>query len=240
MIKMNAKILILALAFCAAVVISPSPVFCKANHDELLMEQIRQYISDNIQRPTDDVQITFLSRMPKTDDLTGNITFSIDSSPRQELIGDMSCDVRIFSNGIFAKRASVRVRIEVLQEFVVSRGSIARGNILTENDIAIQKNWVRRIPTNNIFSLEDAVGKSIIVNLSPNTQITTSMLKEVFPVKKGKLVQVILNNGAMTMMMNAKAEEDGAEDSLVKVRNLNSNKIIYARVIGEGKVQVDF
>jgi len=42
------------------------------------------------------------------------------------------------------------------------------------------------------------------------------------------------------MMMSGMAEEDGAEDAVVKVRNLNSNKIIYARVIGQSKVQIDF
>jgi flagella basal body P-ring formation protein FlgA len=36
------------------------------------------------------------------------------------------------------------------------------------------------------------------------------------------------------------SEEDGAEGSTIKVRNLTSNKIIYARVIGDAKVRIDF
>jgi flagella basal body P-ring formation protein FlgA len=59
-------------------------------------------------------------------------------------------------------------------------------------------------------------------------------------VKKGKMVQVILHNGALSLMTNAVAEEDGAEDALVRVRNWTSNKVISARVIGPSKVQVDF
>jgi len=159
--------------------------------------------------------------MPRIDNLSGKITSTIESRSREEYIGDTSFSIRIFANGIFLKEESVRVRIEVLHDFVVSQNSISRDSILSADDITVQKKWVRSIPMNTISSLDEALGKTITMSIRPNTQIVRSMLKEVMPVKKGKMVQVILDNGAMKMMMNGIAEEDGAEDSLVKVRNLS-------------------
>lgn len=240
MFRMNVKILILALMICAGGLMATSPAFCKLSHEEILVQKIRQHIDQYMLHPAENVRIEFLSQMPSMGNLPGKITYNIESRSSEEYIGDTSFNIRIFSNGIFLKEESVRIRIEVLREFVISLNSIARDTIISTEDVTVQKKWVRRIPMNALSSLDEAIGKAIIVSIRPNAQLTRNMLKDVMPVKKGKMVQVILDNGAMRMMMNGVAEEDGADDSLVKVRNLSSNKIIHARVIGQGKVQVDF
>ena len=88
--------------------------------------------------------------------------------------------------------------------------------------------------------MEEATGKIMAVSIRPNTEITRNMLKELMPVKKGKMVHIILDNGAMKIMAMGLSEEDGAEGAIVKVRNITSSKTIYARVIGQSKVKVDF
>jgi len=239
MIRMNVKMLSLALLICSALLI-PSSGFCKQNKEEQLMQKIKQHVDQNMLWPADHVRMEFLSRLPMIDNPAGKITYNIESRPKEAYIGNTSFNVRIFSNNIFLKEESVRVRIEVLREFVVSLNNISRDSILSDSDVTVQQKWVRSIPLNTLSSLNEALGKNIIVSIRPNTQITRSMLKDVMPVKKGKMVQVILDNGSMKMMMSGRAEEDGAEDSMVRVRNLGSNKIIFARVVGPAKVQVDF
>jgi flagella basal body P-ring formation protein FlgA len=240
MIRLNGKILALALMICLIALISPSSAFCKQDDEKMLMHEIRQHIDNNMLWPAENVRIELLSNLPKIENLNGKMTVRIESRSREEYLGDTSFSVRIFVNNIFFKEVPVRVRIEVLREFVVSRNNISKDSILSDNDVTVQKKWVRSIPMNALASLDEALGKNIIVSVRPNTQITRSMIKEIMPVKKGKMVQVILDSGAMKMMMNGIAEEDGAADALVKVRNLTSNKIIYARVVGQAKVQVDF
>ena len=240
MFRIYAKMFLVALTVCVLTFSGASQAFCKTGHDEMVMQKIREHILSNMLWPAENVRIEFLSSLPKMDNLSGKMTFKIESRPREEYIGDTSFNIRIFANGIFAREETVRVRIEVLREFVVSRNSIGRDNVLSVEDITVLQKWVKSIPMNAVSSLDEALGKAIVVSVRPNTLIVQSMLKEVTPVKKGKMVQVILDNGTMKMMMSGIAEEDGAEDAVVKVRNLNSNKIIYARVIGQAKVQVDF
>ncbi|MEE9912658.1 MAG: flagellar basal body P-ring formation chaperone FlgA [Deltaproteobacteria bacterium] len=240
MFRVKIYILLVVLTICAAAIIGPVPALCKLSHEEMLMQKIREHIDRNMLHSPENVRLEFLSRMPATDHPAGKITFGIESKPSEEYIGDTSFNVRTFKNGIFLKEETVRVRIEVLREFVMSQKSIDRNNVLSTDDVTVQKKWVKHIPLNAVSSLDDAIGKMIVVSIRPNARITRSMLKEVLPVKRGKLVQVIVDNGVMKIMMSGMAEEDGAEDAVVKVRNLNSNKIIYARVVGQSKVQVDF
>lgn len=229
--------------FCALLtfLLTPSLVFCQQSQEELIMEQVRQYVMQNMLWSPENVRLEFLSRLPSMEKLPGKkISYGIESRPHEQFIGDTSFGVRIFSDRIFVREMTVRVRIEVLRDQVVSASSIARDSLLTEGDVAVYQKWVRSIPVNAVSSLDEVIGKTIIVSVAPNTPITKNMLKEMTPVKKGKMVQILLDNGLIKMLASGVAEEDGLEDMVVKVRNLHSNKIIFARVIGQGKVQVDF
>lgn len=240
MLKRNAIRNLAVLIVLGLMLATLTPATAKESGDAVLMKKIRAHVEENIIWPAENMRMEFLSALPKTDDLAGRLTYTIDSRTREEYLGDTSFNVRIFANGIFAREETVRVRIEVLRDFVVSLNNIAKDTVLRASDVTVQKKWVKTIPMNAVSSLDEALGKNMIVSVRPNTLITRPMLKDVMPVRKGKMVQVLLDSGSMKMMMNGLAEEDGAEDAVVRVRNISSNKIIYARVIGQGKVQVDY
>jgi len=240
MLRLEIKKTLIALLILALMLVGALQVRAKESDDAILMRMVRHHVEQNMIWPADCMRMEFLSAMPTMNDLKGKITYKIESKAREEYIGDSSFTIRIFANGIFAREESVRIRIEVLRDFIVSVNSIVKDSILQASDVTVQKKWVRSIPMNTVSSLDEVVGKNITVGIRPNTTITRVMLKDVMPVRKGKMVQVVLDSGAMKMMMNGIAEEDGAEDALVRIRNISSNKIIYARVIGHGKVQVDF
>jgi flagellar basal body P-ring formation protein FlgA len=235
----RSRVIILTVILIATCLFIGTSAFSK-NTDEELIKQVKRHIEQNMQYSPDSVRIEILSGVPRMDQLSGIVKYKIESKPTEEYIGDTSFMVRILANDVFIKEESVRVRIEVLREYVVSQNTITRGQVISLNDVNIQKKWVRRISLNAVSSLDEVVDRMIVVSIRPNTQITRSMIKEVMPVKKGKMVQVVLDNGVMRMLTNGLAEEDGAEDSIVKIRNISSNKIIFARVIGPSRVQVDF
>ena len=240
MIYTDRKIPLLIAVIFTMILASAPYAAGKSTDQPILLKSIQDHITKNMLWRAENVRTEFLWDVPKLDDLSGKVTFNIESKQREEYIGDTSFTVRIYANGKFVREENIRVRIEVLHDFVVSLNSMAKDSIVQAEDVKVQSKWVRIIPMQTLSSLNDVLGKKLTASIRPNTPLTRSMVKNVTPVKKGKMVEVILDNGVMTMTMKGIAEEDGDEDSLVKVRNLNSNKIIYARVIGQGKVQVDF
>lgn len=234
---------IVFLAVCLLVSVVPPSVVAreKANTDQnLVMQVIRQHVEKNSPWAPDAVRIEFLHSLPVLSGLTGKVSFRVESRSREEYIGDTTFKLRILQNNVFVKEESVRVRIEVLHEFVVSANSLGRNAILSADDLSVQSKWVRAIPLNVIHSTDDVIGKALASTVRPGMSITRNMLRDIPAVQRGKRVQVVLDNGMMTMVMNGLAEEDGAEDAMVRVRNLSSNKVIYARVVGQGRVQIDF
>lgn len=228
---------------CLLIALGGTNAFCgqqETLNQEILAKAITEHIEKNMPWPADSARIEMLSQLSAVAADKAGLSFKVTSRPREEYLGDTSFMVRIFQNNVFFREEAVRVRIEVLRAFVVSTNNLGRDAIITAGDVSLQKKWVRVIPLNSVSALEDAAGKMMCVSIRPNTEITRDMLKERMPVRKGKMVHIILDNGMMKIMAMGLSEEDGTEGSIVKVRNIMSSKIIYARVVGQSVVRVDF
>jgi flagellar basal body P-ring formation protein FlgA len=200
---------------------------------------VRDYIEANMPWPQGTVRIDFLSGEPETIPQGRNLTLRIEPAGNAEFIGDAAFLVRVLSGGKLLRTETVRIRIEVLRDIVVAARAIRSGIILTEQDVRLVKKWVRRIPPDSLSSLDETLGKRITTQARPGMEISVNMLREVPLVQKGKIVKVVFENGVMRITTVGMSEEDGTAGSIVRVRNVTSNKIIYARVLGDSLVGIE-
>jgi flagellar basal body P-ring formation protein FlgA len=207
---------------------------------EKLNKAIELNIEKNMPWAKGSMRFEILSPLPEIAMPAGKVSWKVDIKGNGNYLGDTYFILKLYNKGVLFKEESIRVRIEILQEFVVSVKNLGRDSIISSNDVSVQKKWLRSIPLNSISNMGDVVGKLLCVSVRQNTEISRNMLKEVTAVKRNKMVQIVLESGAINITTMGMAEEDGAEGSFVKVRNISSNKIIYARVVGESKVKVDF
>jgi flagellar basal body P-ring formation protein FlgA len=205
-----------------------------------LNQAINEYVENNMPWPAGTMKLEVLTNLKDITLPEGRLSWKMDSKRDETFIGDTYLLLKLYSNGTMQREENIRVRIEVQRELVVSTKSLGKDSIINAGDVFLQKKWVRSIPINSIYNTDDVVGKSITMTVRPNTEIMRNMVKEVMAVKRGKLVQIFLDSGIMKITTTGLSEEDGAEGATIKVRNLTSNKIIYARVIGDAKVRIDF
>lgn len=207
---------------------------------EQLNKAIGLSIEKNMPWAKDTVRFEVLSPLPEFVLPSKKVAWKVEIKGNESYLGDTYFVLKLYHKGVLFKEEPIKVRIEILQGFVLSAKNLSRETIINEDDVFVQKRWVRSIPINSISAIDEVIGKSLGVSLRQNTEITRNMIKEVTAVRRHKMVQVILENGPINITTTGMAEEDGAEGSFVRVRNITSNKIIYARVIGESKVRVDF
>jgi flagella basal body P-ring formation protein FlgA len=91
-----------------------------------------------------------------------------------------------------------------------------------------------------VTQIEDAVGKYLYGDVRPNTEIKRSMLRSVKTIKRGKVVKMVLENGPMTIMTFGLCEEDGSRGDFIRVKNISSNKTVFARVLDSSSVRVEY
>jgi flagella basal body P-ring formation protein FlgA len=204
---------------------------------------VQQYIEANMPWPPGTVRVDFLSEEAETtaqNRNVTNVTYRIEPAGNQDFIGDMVFLVKSYKNGSLVRTESVRTRIEVLRDIIISSRALPAGTILMDSDVRTIQKWVRRIHPQSLSSFETTTGKRLTIQLASGVEILSTMLKDTPLVRKGKMVRMVFDNGLMHIVTVGLSEEDGVAGNIVRVKNITSNKIIYARVLSDSLVGIDF
>ncbi len=120
----------------------------------------------------------------------------------------------------------------------VLSGNIQYGSIITKDDIAYTKIKEHEFSRDIIVDAQKLVGmtaRKMIISGRPikETDVIAPQI-----VKRGSLVTLSLNSGAMNLTTQVKALENGAKGDVIRVVNTLSNKTLQATVISDGEVAI--
>ncbi len=149
-------------------------------------------------------------------------------------LGRASFMVRFISG----ERARVRARVVARDATVRSVRSLAKGALLTEDEVYTAMMDVRRIPRGAVRSLEGVLGKRLKRSLPADTVITESMLEEPPLVRKGEKVIILYRGPYLKVTTTGIAREDGSRGEVIVVLNAGSRKRLSGLVVGKGVVDV--
>ena len=207
---------------------------------ETIKAYVRTYIEKNMPWSKGAVRVEFPGRVSDLT-LTGKkITCRVQSRRNEDFIGDSTFTVRCYEKGTFLNGKTVRARIEVAMDVVVSTKSLRRNVRIERGDVRLVKRWFNRLPSNIISNPGAVAGMKLRANVKPNTEISGNMVKTIPMVKRGKPVRIVFENGLMRITTIGLSEQDGMHGELIKVRNVSSKNIIYARVTGNSLVKAGF
>lgn len=218
----------------------PAATSHSAQAEPLFRAAVREYIEANMPWPPEAVRVDFLSEGPESISQNRDVVLRVEPAGNQDFIGDMVFLVKAFKGGNLLRTESVRTRIEVQRDVVTAARGLPAGTVLAESDIRTVRRWVRRIPPNSLPSTEAASGKRLTIQIASGAEILATMLKEIPLVRKGKMVKMVFDNGPMQIVTVGLSEEDGIAGNIVRVKNITSNKIIYARVLSDSLVKIGF
>lgn len=204
-----------------------------------LTDLINQYVRDNSSWPAEDVRIEFSVKVPEVSLKGEKISYDISRGGKEMLLGNCNFLVRFFDDGIQIAKYQIRADIEVRENYVTTTRVVKRNAIIELNDLQIAGRWVHAPSLKAISDVDRIVGKRLMVDLGPDREITRSMVKEPVLVKKGEVVRIVLDNGQMSLMATGVAEEEGVDRQRIRVKNLSSQKVILAKVVGEAFVRVE-
>ncbi len=135
------------------------------------------------------------------------------------------------------KNMSVLGKIEALAPVVVSTGSLKRGTILRPENLT---KTAMDIGTMNSpgFDMDNFIGKKLNRSLRAGTPVLLSMVEALPIIQRGERVKIVINSGALHLTATGLAHSNGILNQMIRVQNINSNKIIYCRVAAPGLVEV--
>ncbi|MCL2669134.1 MAG: flagellar basal body P-ring formation chaperone FlgA [Syntrophaceae bacterium] len=202
-------------------------------------EAVISYIELHMPWPQGAARVEFLPAPRDLSSVSRQAELKVEALGNNSFIGDCAFRVRVMEGIRLVRTEMVRVRIEVLRDHVTAGRALQSGAVLTEEDLRVDRKWVRQINRDGISSLEDALGKQLTTPVRTGTEILSRVLKAAPMIKKGSMVKLVFDNGRMRIITSGLSEEDGAAGAVIRIRNLTSDKVIYARVLGDSLAGVD-
>jgi len=139
------------------------------------------------------------------------------------------------------KKWTIYVSAEVHQMVMVwvandylPRGSLIRAENFTQKQIDLSQ-----LRYGYYTDFNDVSGKTLKRHLARGAVLTPATIAVTKVIKRGEHVNIMAETGGITVRAAGQALEDGGVGDIIRVKNLNSRKVIEARVEGPGRVKVD-
>lgn len=135
------------------------------------------------------------------------------------------------------KNMSVRGKVEARANIMTAAIPLRKGMILGAHHLQETVMDISEMKDPG-FSPDEFIGKKITRSMRAGAPLSLSMVESLPVVHRGEKVKIVIQSGAMLLTATGLAHSDGKIDELIRVQNINSNKVIFGRVAAPGIVEV--
>jgi flagella basal body P-ring formation protein FlgA len=219
------------------IVVTRSHIEIKKHEIEKIVSEfiVQQTSSDNSTMRITEIRVPANVILPK-----GRITYTVTAPRNRKLMG--RCPIRVdFSvNGNVRKKVWITAMIEVLGPVVVTRKPLGRYKPITEDDIEMQMLDLSNVPANVITDRKAVIGKRTKRAIGAQVPLRADSIELPPLVKRGDLVVIIAESENLKITTLGQVKKKGRRGERIPVVNLDSKKVLHARVVDANTVKVDF
>jgi len=159
---------------------------------------------------------------------------------RPAVLGSSRYTLGFYINNILVEEASFIINIERRMKLFVPTRDIQRGEVILHDDVKEQIVLVDRDQIEREIAREqdEIIGHRARYTLKKNIPVKFRYLETNFVLRRGDLVQVIMQNDGFTMQTSGFAQERAAPGDIIKVKAAQTGKIVEAKVINKNIVEL--
>ena len=130
--------------------------------------------------------------------------------------------------------------VEVLKKVPVVVKPLQAGEVFREEHVSLELRELSRLPHDVVFDVGSALGKEVRMSLRPGMVLRTSHLQLPVLVKRNEEVELIAQGKNFIVKAKGVALENGRLGEVIRVKNKESQKVVFAKVVGERIVEVSY
>ena len=170
----------------------------------------------------------------------GLIDYLIISQSRSNQQGSKTITADVLVDGITQGRVTMSGDVHLFGDVVCAAQALQRHQIIQDDDLVTIRRDVSMLGPGYLQSADLAVGSELKTTLRTGAILYKRFLKKPNIVRRGDVVSIMAQTDQLTIRVPGRIESDGALGDIIRVKNLMSRKEIYARVVNEEEVLVDF
>lgn len=132
----------------------------------------------------------------------------------------------------------VVAEIKRYQSVPVVNRSIKIGDVLTEDMFTIEKRQLIN-SRDTVQKVESVVGMQAIRFLTAGQVLQYGDIKKEQVLKKGQMVKAMFGTSDFEVAISAEAQEAGSVGDVVKIKNIDSQKVFAAKIVERGLVRIE-
>ncbi len=206
--------------------------------EEDISNRLQNYVAERLSVDVSEIEIAHIGPMNgRLQLLPGKVT-KVRPSNASHLLGR----VVFFLTMQQAKRKPVvqRVNAEVARvlKVVVAKHRLQRHQVVGRDDLEMQTVRIRR--KHQRFETDPGVliGKRMVRSLKKGDAVRLHFVEDAPVILRGEQVTISLEFRGLTITSLGKAAEDGLRGEMIKVVNLDSKKVLFGEVVGQGRVRI--
>jgi len=170
----------------------------------------------------------------------GPLTTHVSAPKASELSGSVPLQVTFAVEPDFERRIWVTVSLERRVKAVVARRPLGRFKPLEAGDLDVKALDLADLPADWIEDPDAVIGKLTRRALDSGTVLRPDLLEFPALVKRGDRVRIIAESAGMRISAFGQAKQKGGQGEMIPVVNLDSNRVVHARVVDSRTVRIEF
>ncbi|MCG8292998.1 flagellar basal body P-ring formation chaperone FlgA [Pseudomonas entomophila] len=146
--------------------------------------------------------------------------------------------VKVRCDGTAPWTVFVPAQVRLLREVVVMTRPLRRESVIDQGDVTLRERDVGTLTQGYLTQLEQAVGMKLVRPTVLDQVLTQQHMEQADVIRKGDQVVIVARSGSLSVRMPGEALDRGGMEAQIRVRNLNSKRVVKARVTGPGQVEV--
>ncbi|HEK0906788.1 TPA: flagellar basal body P-ring formation protein FlgA [Pseudomonas putida] len=146
--------------------------------------------------------------------------------------------VRVRCDGTSPWTVFVPAQVKLFRDVVVMTRPLKRESVIGEADVALRERDVSTLGQGFLSELDQAVGMKLLRPTVLDQVLTLQQLEQADVIRKGDHVVITARSGGLSVRMPGEALSKGGLTEQIRVRNLNSQRVVKATVVGPGQVEV--
>lgn len=235
------KLTTLTMLFITCVLLQTTLAAAKVLTTEEMKGVFHELTCKNAPWPQEQLQVDGFTAEPASLDIpAGKIEYRANNPQYPNYLGRKTLNLTVLVDGKDAGNIKMNGNLRLYDKVACTTRRLGRNETLTQSDIKMVRRDITMLGDDLVRKQSTAIGKQISTSLQPGDIIRTSRLDDPPLVKRGELITIVAQTEDLRITAPGEAKRTGAQGDIIRVKNLMSRKTLFAKVIADGIVQVEF
>lgn len=147
--------------------------------------------------------------------------------------------VRVSCTGSSPWTVFIPAQVSLFRPIVVATRPLKRDQVLELGDVSMIEQDIGPLSRGYLTDPRQAIGKKLTRPLQADQVLTPANLELAESIRRGDQVVITARSGTISVRMPGEALSDGVLGQQINIRNQRSQRIVRARVVGPGQVEVE-